>query len=162
MARTRTLVRPVGIGEGIAEARAAKNEANDCVVRAITAASNGAYSYDEVHALCKQHGRKDGDGMYPSQSFPLMLKMGFELKWICGTTNGAMCADRIAKELQLKYRRVKGVTLDRARIGLQNGSYVVGLSGHFTCIRKGDVIDSFIQRGGRSVCSVWLFKGKPE
>lgn len=163
MARTRTLVRPATMGDGIREARAALNEKNDCVVRAITAASNGAYSYEEIHALCKAAGRKDGEGMYSIQSFPLMVKLGFELKYICGSTDGALYHERTAKELNITgYRRVQGVTLERARVAFQNGSYVVCVREHFTCIRKGQVIDDCVQPGGRSVCSVWRFMGKPE
>lgn len=163
MARSKTYVRPVSIGEGIAEARSALNEKNDCVVRAITNASNGAYTYEEIHALCKEHGRIDGDGMFAKDSWPLLIKLGFELRWICGSTQTAVYQHALAQSMGITtYRRVQGVTLDRARIGLQNGSYVVSMKGHMTCIRKGDVIDNFIQRGGRSVTAVWRFVGKPE
>ena len=163
MARTRTLVRPATMGDGIREAREALNEENDCVVRAITAASNGAYTYEEVHAICKAAGRKNGEGMWSSQSMPVMQKIGFELRWICGTTITANVQESIAKSLGVNtYRRVKGVTLDRARVGLQNGSYVVCMKGHATCIRRGQVIDNHVMKGGKSVTSVWRFVGKSE
>jgi hypothetical protein len=162
MARTRTVVRPLCAGEEAMQGRESMQETKDCIVRAITNAACGEYTYEEVHAVCRQHGRVNNQGMTADMYFPLLVKLGFELKFVSGTTNAAMFADRVAKELQLQYRRVKGITLERARCGLGKGSFFVAIIGHATCIVNGNIYDKGAMKGGCSVTHVWKFKGKPQ
>ena len=50
-------------------------ETNDCVVRSFSLAANRPY--DEVHALCKLHGRKDRKGTYQETTERVALALGF-------------------------------------------------------------------------------------
>lgn len=143
--------RPSGYIMPISTGARRVGEKNDCVVRAVTNALDGAVTYNEVHARMKQAGRIDCDGMYMTQYAPVIAEYGFRVIGTFGTTNKANFARGILKDA----KKYPGLTMRSAMKFMQNGKFIVAVRGHLTCVIDGEVIDTAGVACGRSVCVIW-------
>lgn len=108
---------------------AGMSERNDCVVRAL-AISLGT-SYSEAHALVKSFGRRKGCRMQ-WEKFRTLMRSKFDVR----------------PELSC-------MSLGRALGMMQEGRYVVAVSGHVFAVVDGVVCDSWEQKAGRRIMMVY-------
>lgn len=127
-----------------------QDEANDCVVRAITNVSGKPYN--EVHALLKKHGRKDKKGTYWPTSAAAMKELGYS----CVTLGKS----RAAKFFEYKMNNSLINTEPRKTLGkvvseLPKGKYVVYYRGHATALVDGGIVDTFDNKKNREVVALF-------
>lgn len=136
------IIHPVSKGES------SEREANDCTVRALTNASGMAYS--EAHALLSKHGRRFRRGAFFASYHRAYLEAGLQLQGIYGSTKRA----RIASS-RVCLTPGAGITLGRMLPRLQQGRYVVLITGHALAVVDGKIIDAGGQRAGAHVFALY-------
>ena len=97
------------------EASSRMNESRDCAVKAISIATGT--DYVQVHAMLKAAGRRNRCGTYRHQTDKVIKKLGYEQVDITRQTCG---------------RTVRTIASE-----LQDGNYLVFVSGHVLCIKHG-------------------------
>jgi hypothetical protein len=123
-------------------------EERDCTVRAL--ANSAGIVYGNAHIILKKHGRKDRKGCTNLVWHDAYTNTGLSLVGIYGTTK---CAKHISKRLNIAAH--KGITLGRILPQLNDGSYVVIITGHALAVVSGHVIDKGLNRSNSSVVAVY-------
>lgn len=140
----------------------AKNEKNDCFVRALAAATD--VNYDVAHNFTKEYfGRVDGKGVYFTGATidPLRengLSLGskeFDFKVL--NKQRITNAYKLYGEMVYRQKTVKSFIKDNPK-----GTYIVGVAGHAFTIKDGTLIDNADEkfRPTRKVTSVFQLKSK--
>lgn len=124
------------------------NESNDCTVRAL--ANAVAIPYPLAHRLLAKAGRKTGRGLSVRDWYPVYKRFGIELQSIHGSSRGA----RFLANYFCQQQR-EGITLERLLPRLQNGRYVVHVSGHVFAVVDGKVLDYGDNPAGCRVIAVY-------
>lgn len=140
----------------------AKNEKNDCFVRALASATD--VNYDVAHTFTKDYfGRADGRGVYftgatidPLEESGLSLgSKDFDFKVLgkMRITN----AYKLYGKIVYRQKTVKSFIKDNPK-----GTYIVGVAGHAFTIKDGTLIDNADEkfRPTRKVTSVFQLKSK--
>lgn len=110
------------------------NEAKDCTVRALANAAGMPYKL--AHRIMSKAGRKQGKGMYFEPLHDVYSRLGFRLLGVYGDTKEAKYIGRF-----LQMDRQQGMTLAKAMNRLQQGRYIVKVSGHVFAVVDGKVLD---------------------
>lgn len=126
-------------------------ELNDCTVRALANASG--MPYESAHALLKKHGRKNMRGAFFDTMKDAYAEAGFEVHKVFGTTRSARFASH-----KTEMEPSAGCTLKRLMPQLQNGTYIVNITGHALAVVNGKVIDTFSSPAGKRVVAVFKRK----
>ena len=120
----------------------------DCTVRAL--ANSAGIVYGNAHTILKKHGRKDRKGCSNKVWHEAYTNTGLFLVGIYGTTKAAKS---ISKRLNIAAN--KGITLGRILPTLNDGSYIVIITGHALAVVSGHVIDKGLNRSNSSVVAVY-------
>jgi hypothetical protein len=120
----------------------------DCTVRAL--ANSAGIVYGNAHSILKKHGRKDRKGCSNKVWHDAYINTGLSLVGIYGTTKAAK---HISKRLNIA--AYKGITLGRILPTLNEGSYIVIITGHALAVVSGHVIDKGLNRSNSSVVAVY-------
>lgn len=119
----------------------AKNEANDCVVKAIATAVET--SYNDAHDFAKNYlMRKDRDGTHLDTFTPNICKEEMTI----GRKKVAF--DKLSKKRITNRYKVKGEIFDRQKTiksfikDNQKGTFIVTVAGHALTIKDGMIIDN--------------------
>lgn len=124
------------------------SEHRDCTVRAL--ANSAGILYGNAHNILRKHGRKDGKGCTHKVWHDAYINNGMSLVGIYGTTKAAK---HISKRLNIAAN--KGITLGRMLPQLNNGKYLVIITGHALAVVDGAVIDLNHNRSNSSVVAVY-------
>lgn len=124
-------------------------ESKDCTVRAL--ANTSYLSYEESHSLMEMYGRKRNKGAQMKVFDRAYISMGFELMGVYGTTAAA----KHYRHQKNIHDISKGLTLNNALKLLQEGSYIVLVSGHALAVVDGEVIDTFPSKSGTRVVAIY-------
>lgn len=100
-------------------------ETNDCAVKAIAIVANA--DYDEVHALLKAHGRKDGKGTPWKAIWATLKALGV---WVGPE-------QRMTRGSRLWAKTVRYLP----RVLPRKGRYLVYTRGHILAVVDGEVMD---------------------
>jgi hypothetical protein len=132
----------------VAKGESSERERNDCTVRALANATGMAYS--EAHSLLSKHGRKFKCGAFFMVYHRAYLEAGLALQGIYGSTRRARIASSRAN-----VTAGAGITIGRMLPRLQQGRYVVLITGHALAVVDGRIIDAGGQRSGSHVFAVY-------
>lgn len=124
------------------------NEENDCTVRALANAYGMPYKL--AHRIMAKQGRKPKAGLHPTETHAALIRLGFELEGVYGTTKKARFLAKLLSR-QPKAGTTLGTLL--SRIGL--GRYVVTIRGHALAIVDGEVLDYGNNLANSSVATVY-------
>jgi len=139
-----TFIRPISSGAYTV------NEHRDCTVRAL--ANSAGILYGNAHNILRQYGRKDKRGCTHRVWHDAYTNNGMSLVGIYGKTNGAKS---ISKRLNIAAH--KGITLGRILPQLNDGKYLVIITGHALAVVDGAVIDLGHNRSNSSVIAVYKY-----
>jgi hypothetical protein len=129
------------------------NESKDCVVRAAANATNRPY--EAVLEVMATVGRKTGQGCSFDQIVKGFSILGLSLKGVCGTTQSAEIALRVAKRILGDVQQYKGITLEKFLKFYTKGNYVCTIKGHAFAVIDGKLIDKTALRGGSYITAFW-------
>lgn len=117
-------------------------EHNDCVVRALTNVTGKPY--DEIHAVLKKHGRKDGKGTSLTTSANAMRELGFQAVVLKSYMKGNVT-------VKGEQRKTIGTVVKE----LPRGKFVLFVKDHATSLIDGQIVDTFPQAKVKPVYIVW-------
>jgi hypothetical protein len=123
-------------------------EKQDCTVRAL--ANSAGIPYSNAHNILRKHGRKDYRGCPSTVFHQAYINAGMKLISIHGSTRRAKIMSK-----QLNLAVYKGITLGRILPTLNEGSYIVIITGHALAVVSGHVIDKGLNRSNSSVVAVY-------
>lgn len=124
------------------------DEDKDCTVRAL--ANAAGMPYKTAHSILARAGRQQRRGMTFTPLHKVYTRMGFKLKGVFGSTYEARY---IAGSLNVEPQQ--GVTLARMMQRLQNGRYIVKISGHVFAVVDGKMLDYYGNLAGSRVQALW-------
>jgi hypothetical protein len=132
----------------VSQGQSRMNETNDCTVRAL--ANAAGWDYSEAHALLSKHGRRFRKGAVFSVYHKAYAEAGLHLVGIHGSTRRARFAGNYTGTTP-----GRGMTVETALRGLQDGRYVVLITGHAFAVVEGRIIDKGGTRAGSHVFAVY-------
>ena len=114
----------------------AKNETNDCTVRALAAASGA--SYDEAHAALAKHGRPYRKGPTASWGFGKGGRRFIDCPALRKAAADLGCTWRVLEPTEYTAKTMTTAERDRR---LASGRYICMVRGHVAALVEGEVID---------------------
>lgn len=115
----------------------ARNESNDCCVKALSLA--GDISYADAHAACAKRGRKNRHGMYNAEGHlsSELKSRGFAIEWIDPSF--------FIKRYPGSHKNLKGVTsyhpIRFASVFDDGNTYIMFTRNHAFVVRNGETVD---------------------
>jgi hypothetical protein len=137
-------IAPISIGKTSPSAR----EKDDCSVRALANAAD--IDYEDAHYCLKEHGRIFGEGVFFETYHRAYLSAGFELFGVYGTTNSAKYIKH-----KTKVQSKPGLVLSNLLPTIQDGAYIVMVSGHALAVIDGEIIDTERNKANKRVVAVY-------
>lgn len=128
-----------------------EGERNDCTVRALANATG--VHYEAAHALAKHFGRPNKRGLFTHLAHDMYTAAGFKCLGIYGKSRRTAAISR--------HRAVvthSGLTLEKAMPMLQQGRFVVLVTGHALAVVNGQIIDKGHNKAGTRVTSIYQWQ----
>lgn len=125
-------------------------EKADCSVTALANACD--ISYNEAYEIMRLAGRKPETGVWESTLIRGIMSAGHWEMQAFGTTENTT---EVNKYWPFSYRQNKGITLKNALELMQEGSFVVNMSGHVVAVIDGEILDHSNYKEGTRVYNIF-------